>query len=76
MVPGLLLLVLELLALAAVGFVVARVGLRQRNDLAALAQGMVVGLALWGLALNFVLRVFPGLAGTLLTWLVILATGV
>ena len=74
-IPGLLLLILELLALAAVGFVVARVGLRQRNDLIALAQGMVIGLALWGLALNFVLRIFPGLAGTLLTWLVVLATG-
>jgi len=74
-VPGFLLLVLELLALAAVGFVVARVGLRQGNDLSALAQGMVIGLALWGLALNFVLRFVPGLAGLLLTWMAVLAAG-
>ena len=75
MVPGLLLLFLELLALAVVGFVVARVGLRQRNDLVALAQGMVIGLALWGLSINFVLRVVPGLTGTVFTWLVVLAAG-
>ena len=55
-VPGLLMLILELLALTAVGYVVAQVGLRQRHDPAALAQGMVIGLALWGLTVNFVLR--------------------
>ena len=71
--PGLLLLALELLVLAVVGVVVARVALRQSNDLLALAQGMVIGLALWGLAANFVLRLLPGLAGALATWVVVLA---
>ena len=70
--PGLFLLALELLVLAAVGVVVARVALRQSNDLLALAQGMVIGPALWGLIVNFVLHLFPGLAGTLVTWVVTL----
>ncbi len=71
--PGLLLLVLELLVLAAVGVVVARVALRQSNDLLALAQGMVIGPALWGLIVNFVLHAFSGLAGALAAWGVTLA---
>ena len=72
-IPGLLLLALELLALAAVGYVVARVALRQSNDLLALAQGMVIGPALWGLTVNFVMYLSPGLAGALATWVVVLA---
>ncbi len=74
-IPGLLLLAAELLALAAVGYVVARVALRQTNDLLALAQGLVIGLALWGLIVNFVLHVLPGLAGALAGWIVVLAVG-
>ena len=42
--PGLLLLAAELGVLAAVGFVVARVALRQTDDRLALAQGLVIGL--------------------------------
>ena len=72
-VPGLLLLALELLALAALGYVVARVALGQSNDLMALAQGMVIGPALWGLTVNFVMYLSPGLAGALATWVVMLA---
>ena len=64
-VPGLLLLALELLALAAIGYVVARVALRQSNDLMALAQGLVIGPALWGLTANFLLHLVPGRAGAL-----------
>ena len=74
-VPGFVLLVTELLVLAAVGFVVARVGLRERHDLVALAQGMVIGLALWGLAVNFILYLVPGLAGALIGWGLVLALG-
>ena len=60
-VPGLLLLAAEFLALAAVGFVVARVALRQTDDRLALAQGLVIGLALWGLIVNFIqCIVLPG----------------
>jgi hypothetical protein len=73
-VPGLLLLALELLALGAVGFVVARVALRQDNDLTALAQGLVIGPALWGLVVNFAMRVAPGGAGALVGWAVVAAT--
>ena len=71
-VPGLLLLAAELLALAGVGFVVARVALRLTDDLMALAQGMVIGPALWGLIVNFVLHVVPGRAGALVGWVVLL----
>ena len=46
--PGLLLLAAELGVLAAVGFVVARVALRQTDERMALAQGLVIGPALWG----------------------------
>lgn len=75
-IPGLLLLAAELLALAAVGYVVARVGLRQTDDRLALAQGLVIGLALWGLTVNFLLHVFPGLAGALAGWIVVLSLGI
>ena len=71
--PGLMLLATEFLALAAIGFVVVRVALRQRDERMALAQGMVVGPAIWGLTANFVLYLFPGLAGALASWIVTLA---
>ena len=71
--PGLLLLALELLALAAVGFIVARVALRQADDRMALAQGMVIGPAVWGLTVNFMLFVVPGRAGAIVGWVVVLA---
>ena len=68
-------LALELLALGAFGFIVARVVLHQDDHLSALAQGLVIGPALWGLTINFVLHVVPGLAGTLLVWLTLVAVG-
>ena len=74
-IPGLLLLAAEFLALAAVGFVVARVALRQTDDRLALAQGLVIGLALWGLIVNFAMHLLPGLAGALAGWIVVLALG-
>ena len=74
-VPGLLLLAAELLALAVVGFVVARVALRQDDDRVALAQGLVVGLALWGLIVNVVMHAVPGLAGAIVGWGITLALG-
>jgi hypothetical protein len=74
-IPGLLLLGSEFLALATVGYVVARVALRQSDDRLALASGLVIGLALWGLIVNFVLHLFPGLAGALAGWIVLLALG-
>ena len=74
-VPGLLLLAAELLALAAVGYVVARVALRQTDHRLALAQGLVIGPALWGLIVNFVLHLLPGLAGALASWIIVFALG-
>ena len=68
-------LALELLVLGAFGFIVARVVLHQDDLLSALAQGLVIGPALWGLTINFVLHVVPGLAGTLLVWLTLVAVG-
>ena len=74
-IPGFLLLIAELIALAAVGFVVVRVALRQTDDRLALAQGLVVGLALWGLIVNVVMYAVPGLAGAVLGWGITLALG-
>ena len=73
--PGLLLLVAELATLAAVGYVVVRVALRQDDDRAALAQGLVVGPAIWGLIVNFVLYAVPGMAGAAVGWGVTLVIG-
>ena len=73
--PGLLLLAAEFLALAALGYVVARVALKQTNDYLALAQGLVIGLALWGLVVNFILHLLPGMAGALAGWFVVLVLG-
>ncbi len=74
-IPGLLLLAAELIILATVGYIVARVALRQDDERAALAQGMVVGLALWALITNFVLYAVPGLAGAAVGWGIVLSLG-
>lgn len=71
--PGLLLLALELLALATIGYVAARAVLGQDDRLLALAQGLAIGMALWGLIANFVLHALPGRAGALLAWALLLA---
>lgn len=69
--PGLALLAVELLALTAVGFVLARVVLGQTDDRMALAQGLVIGPALWGLLVNVLLHPLPGRAGALAGWLLL-----
>ena len=74
-IPGLLLLAAELFALATVGYIVVRVVLRQTDERVALAQGLVVGLALWGLLTNFVLYLVPGLAGAAVGWGITLSLG-
>ena len=74
-VPGLLLLAAELAALAAVGYLIARVALRQDDERVALAQGLVVGLALWGVVTNIALYLVPGLAGAVVGWGVMFALG-
>ena len=60
-VPGLLLIAAEFAALAAVGYVIVRAVLRQHDERMALAQGLVVGPALWGVITNFVLYGRPGI---------------
>ncbi len=75
-VPGLLLLALELLVLSALGYTVARLALRQSDDLVALAQGMLIGPALWGLIANFVLHLVPGRGGALVSWMALLALAI
>ena len=75
MIPGLLLLAGEFIALAVVGFIVARVALGETDDRIALAQGLVVGLALWGLIVNFALYLWPGYAGAVVGWVVVVAVG-
>ncbi len=74
-VPGFVLLLAEFAALAAVGYVVARVALRQDDVRMALAQGLVIGLALWGLITNFVLYAVPGMAGAAIGWGLTLGLG-
>ena len=73
--PGVLLFAIELLALAAVGFVVARIALGQRNAPLALAQGLVIGPALWGLIVNFIMFLLPGVPGAIAAWVVIVGIG-
>lgn len=72
--PGLALLAAELLALTAIGFVIARVALRQADDVLALAQGMVLGPTLFGLVTSFLLYLIPGMAGAAAGWTVTVAT--
>ena len=74
--PGLLLLLAQVVALAAVGYVVARTVLRQDDERLALAQGLVVGLALWGFVVNVVLYVIPAPAGAIASWMLTLTLGV
>ncbi len=74
-VPGLLILALELLTLAGVGYVVARVPLRQTDARLALAQGLVIGPALWGIFVNFALHLLPGMAGAVAGWVAMLVLG-
>ena len=72
-VPGLLFLLAELVALAAIGYVIVRVGLRETDDRVALAQGLVVGPAIWGVVVNLVMYALPGRAGAVAGWIFVLA---
>ena len=71
-VPELLFLLAELVALAAVGYVVVRTALRETDDRVALAQGLVVGPAIWGVIVNLVMYVIPGRAGAIAGWIFVL----
>ena len=74
-VPGLLFLLAEFAALAAVGYVIVRVALREKDHRVALAQGLVVGPAIWGVVVNLVMYVLPGMAGAIAGWIFVLALG-
>ena len=75
-IPGLLILVAEFSALAAVGYVISRAALQQENKSIAMAQGLVVGIAIWGLIVNFTLAIAPGLSGAAVGWVLFVAMGV
>ena len=72
-VPGLLLLLAELVALAGVGYVIVRVALRETDHRVALAQGLVVGPAIWGVVVNLVMYALPGMRGAVAGWVFVLA---
>ncbi len=69
LLPGLLLIALELAAIAILGYVVVRGLLGQAPGYLAASQGLIVGLALWGLLLNAAFYVAPGPIGVALAWL-------
>ena len=71
-VPGLLFLLAEFAALAAVGYVIVRVALRETDPRVALAQGLVVGPAIWGVVANLVMYALPGMAGAIAGWVFVL----
>ena len=60
LVPGLLFLLAEFVALAAVGYVIVRTALRESDDRVALAQGLIVGPAIWGVVVNLVMYAGAG----------------
>ena len=72
-VPGLLFLLAEFVALAAFGYVIVRAALRETDDRVALAQGLIVGPAIWGVVVNLVMYAVPGLAGAVAGWIFVLA---
>ena len=72
-VPGLLFLLAEFAALAGVGYVIVRVALRETDHRVALAQGLVVGPAIWGVVVNLVMYALPGMAGAVAGWIFVLA---
>ena len=47
--------------------------LRETDDRVALAQGLVVGPAIWGVVVNFVMYALPGMAGAIAGWIFVLA---
>ena len=72
-VPGLLFLLVEVAALTAVGYVIVRVALREEDDRVALAQGLVVGPAIWGVVVNIAMYALPGMVGAVAGWIFVLA---
>ncbi|MCY4107639.1 MAG: hypothetical protein OXG11_01255 [Chloroflexi bacterium] len=72
-VLGLLFLLAELVALAGIGYVIVRVALRETDRRVALAQGLVVGPAIWGVVVNLVMYALPGMPGAIAGWIFVLA---
>ena len=72
-VPGLLFLLAELVTLAGIGYVIVRAALRESDQRVALAQGLVVGPAIWGVVVNLVMYALPGMAGAVVGWIFVLA---
>ena len=76
LIPGLLILAIEFLTLSAFGYLITRVVLRQTDDKRALAQALIVGPSIWVMIVNFVLYVTPGLAGAIISWILVLILSV
>ena len=72
-VPGLLFLLAELVALAGVGYVIVRTALWETDQRVALAQGLIVGPAIWGVVVNLIMYLVPGRAGAIAGWIFVLA---
>ena len=75
-IPGLLFLLAEFVALAGVGYVIVRVALRESDDRVALAQGLVVGPAIWGVVVNLAMYALPGMSGAIAGWIFVLALSI
>ncbi len=70
LLPGFSLLAVEIGAIAVLGYVVVRGLMGQAAGYLAAFQGLIVGLALWGVLMNAAFYVLPGVYGLILAWLV------
>ena len=68
LLPGLALFALQIAAIAIFGYVVVRGLLGQKPGPLAAAQGLIAGLAFWGLLVNAAFYVAPGAIGVVLAW--------
>ncbi len=68
LLPGFALFAIQVGAIAIFGYVVVRGLLGQKPGYLAAAQGLIAGLALWGLLVNAAFYVAPGAIGVVLAW--------
>ena len=52
---------------------IVRVALRETDHRVALAQGLVVGPAIWGVVVNLAMYALPGIPGAIAGWIFVLA---
>ncbi|MCY3800666.1 MAG: hypothetical protein OXG46_03725 [Chloroflexi bacterium] len=68
LLPGLALFAVQVVAIAIFGYVIVRGLLGQQPGYLAAAQGLIAGLAFWGLLVNAAFYVAPGAIGVILAW--------